>query len=353
MYKKTLLTIFTILFAAVSLFAQSKISARCVNDTGFTQGIFTQVNGNLLFRNCPTGEIQVSNLNSAFKLQDPDYIPFAGSLNADVLLSNASNNNVQNDAGLINTSNHFVSFANDIKLVASGASKWHIGLFNQIRVSGAASGSGNLIGSWDFVNNRGYTGATPYVVGKKIDVNLEGDATESVGIDVASYKGSAVSNPLFIGGRFTAANGYTDAALVTGVESVVRTVSTGATIGVGRGLYSRFQITSGHTVTAAIGLSVSDWTNAGTAQFVKGIFIDNTVNGGTISSYALESASTAPSYFSGNLSVNGAGKFYITTPQTPLSATDTCTIGQQAWDTNFYYVCTATNNWKRAALSTW
>lgn len=43
----------------------------------------------------------------------------------------------------------------------------------------------------------------------------------------------------------------------------------------------------------------------------------------------------------------------IVTAKTPASATATGTQGQIAWDSNYIYVCTATNTWKRAALSSW
>ena len=38
---------------------------------------------------------------------------------------------------------------------------------------------------------------------------------------------------------------------------------------------------------------------------------------------------------------------------TPASATATGIAGEIAWDADYIYVCTATNTWKRAALSTW
>lgn len=41
------------------------------------------------------------------------------------------------------------------------------------------------------------------------------------------------------------------------------------------------------------------------------------------------------------------------TARTPASATDTGNAGEVCWDSSFIYVCTATNTWKRAALSTW
>lgn len=37
----------------------------------------------------------------------------------------------------------------------------------------------------------------------------------------------------------------------------------------------------------------------------------------------------------------------------PASASATGTAGQMAWDADYIYVCTATDTWKRVALSTW
>lgn len=52
------------------------------------------------------------------------------------------------------------------------------------------------------------------------------------------------------------------------------------------------------------------------------------------------------------LQVNG-DRVRIATAKTPASASDTGTTGEVSWDANYIYVCTATNTWKRAALSTW
>ena len=43
----------------------------------------------------------------------------------------------------------------------------------------------------------------------------------------------------------------------------------------------------------------------------------------------------------------------IQTTQTPASASASGTTGEIAWDTNYLYVCVATNTWKRVLLSTW
>lgn len=43
----------------------------------------------------------------------------------------------------------------------------------------------------------------------------------------------------------------------------------------------------------------------------------------------------------------------VGTAKTPASATATGTAGEICWDASYIYVCTATDTWKRAALSTW
>ena len=43
----------------------------------------------------------------------------------------------------------------------------------------------------------------------------------------------------------------------------------------------------------------------------------------------------------------------LRTARTPASATATGTAGEICWDANYIYVCTATNTWRRTALSSW
>ena len=52
------------------------------------------------------------------------------------------------------------------------------------------------------------------------------------------------------------------------------------------------------------------------------------------------------------LQVNG-DRIRVATAKTPASATDTGTAGEICWDADYIYVCTATNTWKRTAISTW
>lgn len=50
--------------------------------------------------------------------------------------------------------------------------------------------------------------------------------------------------------------------------------------------------------------------------------------------------------------VNG-DRIRVGTAKTPASATATGTAGEICWDASYIYVCTATNTWKRSALTTW
>jgi hypothetical protein len=49
----------------------------------------------------------------------------------------------------------------------------------------------------------------------------------------------------------------------------------------------------------------------------------------------------------GNVSVGGI----LSSPQQTKASNETGTVGQICWDANYIYVCTATNTWKRTALT--
>jgi hypothetical protein len=55
---------------------------------------------------------------------------------------------------------------------------------------------------------------------------------------------------------------------------------------------------------------------------------------------------------SGTLTVD-SDYINITTSKTPASAGDTGATGDVAWDSDYLYVCVATNTWKRTPITTW
>lgn len=46
-------------------------------------------------------------------------------------------------------------------------------------------------------------------------------------------------------------------------------------------------------------------------------------------------------------------KIRLRTAKTPSSASDTGNAGDICWDSNYVYICVATNTWKRSAIATW
>lgn len=86
-------------------------------------------------------------------------------------------------------------------------------------------------------------------------------------------------------------------------------------------------------------------TRAWTAQYIN--VVDNSTSSGAklISKMAVNGAT--------KFSVNNNGAIQIGTDTPPATATSAGTKGQIAYDDNYIYICTATNTWKRTALSSW
>jgi hypothetical protein len=68
---------------------------------------------------------------------------------------------------------------------------------------------------------------------------------------------------------------------------------------------------------------------------------DNVVGGTGVSQYEM------------NVLRAGVDQMRIKTAKTPATAAAAGTAGDICWDSGYVYVCTATNTWKRAALTTW
>lgn len=61
-------------------------------------------------------------------------------------------------------------------------------------------------------------------------------------------------------------------------------------------------------------------------------------------------------YITGNsalVKISGSRQLVLETAQTPASASAAGTTGEVRWDSDFVYVCVATNTWKRSAIATW
>jgi len=140
--------------------------------------------------------------------------------------------------------------------------------------------------------------------------------------------------------RYTDAGGYIDQPLT--INRATGTVNFGNNIGVAGdvnsnkrfigALPSAFVDMSGVSIpnTPIINWDGGDFDSYDRANNVRGFYVANTIR----------------------FAVNSAGPV-IPTSFTPASSTAAGTTGQQAWDANYYYVCVATNSWKRTPLSAW
>jgi hypothetical protein len=130
-------------------------------------------------------------------------------------------------------------------------------------------------------------------------------------------------------------------------------------------------LSTGSGASGQLGLSI-DWTGGGGPYQVAGLTADHGT--GEIRHFAFtnyyhtfysNNSERARIDSSGRLLVGTSSdsggallqvndnRIRIATANTPASAGATGTTGEIAWDADYIYVCTATNTWKRTAISTW
>jgi hypothetical protein len=190
--------------------------------------------------------------------------------------------------------------------------------------------------------------------------NLNNDKLDTAGIAL----GSAASPTLkFTGDPNTGiySPGADQLAVSTGGTEAVRINSSG-NVGIGTNaptagylLDCRGNVKFGSSSTAGVYLGVDS-----NIPFVQGFDSGATYNqlkflvGGTEAVRINSSGNVGigTSSPSATLDVN-ADTVRVRTARTPASASATGATGEICWDANYIYVCTATNTWKRSALSTW
>ena len=165
-----------------------------------------------------------------------------------------------------------------------------------------ANVTGNLTG--DVTGN--VTGAVTGNVTGNLTGNVTGDVTGNVTGNVTSTGSSSFSNADINGGA---------------IDGTVIGASSAAA-----GTFTNITASGTSTLTTVdINAGDIDGTNIGTS----------TPGAGTFSAL-----------------VTTADHIRINTSQTPASSSASGTAGEIAWDSNYIYVCVATNSWKRVALST-
>lgn len=115
--------------------------------------------------------------------------------------------------------------------------------------------------------------------------------------------------------------------------------------------FTTFFFSQSGATTENDGLVVGTPVVVGSASLgiAKGIDIKEQCGAGITSCYEMDSEGTGLNHFGGAVKADVGFQETLTTP---ASSSAECTAGQFTDDANYHYVCTATNTWKRAALST-
>ena len=152
--------------------------------------------------------------------------------------------------------------------------------------------------------------------------------------------GGTVTGNLTVNGNTTLGNAGTDTVTTNG-SVTMNAPSSGTTL-------ELTTVAAGNAATIAQGALSASWGVDGVPRMTLG----TSTNHGWrlyVNNSPFADVSTA-----GKLTITPSSGYSINLLSGgPASAADTGAQGDIAWDTSYIYVCTATNTWKRAALSTW
>jgi hypothetical protein len=226
-----------------------------------------------------------------------------------------------------------------------------------------------------------YSVSTSSVVSTTVITAIKG--TVDVGFNVSTFGGIKFNVPVTQSTQLLAADGSLKTAeSFLSVDAYQNTTTGGLSIlnarpfVLGTGGYTQINVSnSSFEIAANVPNQNFTVTVSNGIQTSKGLFVNATTQ--TVGIYNSNPLSTLDVY--GTFNSSGAATFgstiiatgaisgtsitassgligaslRVTSSSTPSASNSTGTLGQISWDTSYIYVCTATNTWKRAALSTW
>jgi len=145
-------------------------------------------------------------------------------------------------------------------------------------------------------------------------------------------------------GGYMAAAFYNNGTLIPGSEYWVAGGAQNKASGTGAGQYSGF-MSYNVTTTAARTVTLGIWSTATTSVIDSGdgrTWLQATQIDSIFALNTLATMSTT-----GNVSVGGI----LSSPQQTKASNATGSVGEICWDATYIYICTATNTWKRVALT--
>ena len=219
-------------------------------------------------------------------------------------------------------------------------------LVNRATLASSSQNVGQLWGALVGVSTlSSYTGTLTNVIGLGIsDPLMEGSrAATSYGLSVngvisngGNTSGEIVNTQIYVGSS--------TAAAATG--GTVRNTAALVMLPSGSG--------TGTTHNSGVVISDSAATPNGTWSFYNSSAANSHISAnllvGTTSNPGGHKVNVSGSISATNILAGGVDLGWVSVP---ASATATGTAGQKAYDANYMYICTATNTWRRVALTTW
>jgi hypothetical protein len=206
----------------------------------------------------------------------------------------------------------------------------------------SVQGDGTSARTVEIVNPSATNGAHLYLGDSQADASIRTVPVSGVGTNLAFYVNSSSTERMRIDNLGRVGIGTTSPAyqcVVEGSTPYLQLKQAGTNTGSSRVIF-------GDADTASPGQIIYDHSNSSLQAVVNGTERARIDTDGRL---LLGTSSDSGGAL---LQVNG-NRVRIATAKTPASASDTGTAGEICWDSSYIYVCTATDTWKRAALSTW
>lgn len=171
--------------------------------------------------------------------------------------------------------------------------------------------------------------------------------------------GTAVLSNVGLGAEIEASIGEAKTAIYASGQNVDGSNATWI-----RGVMGEAWATAGGTIDSASGLETNIGTSEGsTITNGYGVYINEILSGVTNKFGLYQAGDGDINYFAGDVGIGttdptekldiNSDNIRIRTDKTPANATVACDKGEMSWDSDYVYVCVATNTWKRSALTTW
>ena len=218
-------------------------------------------------------------------------------------------------------------------------------------LSGAYSSLGNVNGAYGMVGSNYYVNSSNALVRKVNDVvsMLEFSDGFQFQTSGSGVEGSSIARTTRA--KITAAGlfGLNIATPLAGFHNAINTTaSTPSALISGSGYSGGTSTTTKPTfLIEPTGTTSTGWSTSGTKLGV------NAESGFTGNLIDLQLAASSKLKVDKDGKVTSTATSFNIATQTPSSASATGEAGDIAWDSNYIYVCVATNTWKRVAIATW